>query len=171
MTLNAKNDKYGCPVCEKIAREEGLMNDEDDTPYCPVEKTLSLIGGKYKALILWRLMEGPMRFSQLARIVTGATPRTLTRQLRELEEDHLVHRHVYAEVPVRVEYSLTPQGESIYPILASMYRWGSGYLKAHGQPPRVGKPKKRMRPRPRPPDPRCPGVSLLAEAMGYTLDT
>lgn len=133
MTLNAKNDKYGCPVCEKIAREEGLMNDEDDTPYCPVEKTLSLIGGKYKALILWRLMEGPMRFSQLARIVTGATPRTLTRQLRELEEDHLVHRHVYAEVPVRVEYSLTPQGESIYPILASMYRWGSGYLKAHGK--------------------------------------
>ena len=124
MTLNAKNDKYGCPVCEKIAREEGLMNDVDDTPYCPVEKTLSLIGGKYKALILWRLMEGPMRFSQLARIVTGATPRTLTRQLRELEDDHLVHRHVYAEVPVRVEYSLTPQGESIYPILASMYRWG-----------------------------------------------
>ena len=94
MTLNAKNDKYGCPVCEKIAREEGLMNDVDDTPYCPVEKTLSLIGGKYKALILWRLMEGPMRFSQLARIVTGATPRTLTRQLRELEDDHLVHRHV-----------------------------------------------------------------------------
>ena len=62
-----------------------------------------------------------------------ATPRTLTRQLRELEDDHLVHRHVYAEVPVRVEYSLTPQGESIYPILASMYRWGSGYLKAHGK--------------------------------------
>lgn len=102
-------------------------------PRCPVETMLSLIGGKYKALIIWRLMEGPLRFSALARAVSGATPRMLTRQLRELESDGLLERHVYAEVPVRVEYSLTEQGRSVYPVLASMYRWGSRYLRAQGK--------------------------------------
>ena len=102
-------------------------------PCCPVETMLSLIGGKYKALIVWRLMEGPLRFSELARSVKGATPRILTRQLRELEADGLVSRRVFAEVPARVEYSLTGQGRSVYPVLASMYRWGSRYLKARGR--------------------------------------
>lgn len=100
---------------------------------CPVETTLGLIGGKYKALILWHLMEGALRFSELSRSVPGATPRMLTRQLRELEASGLVARRVFAEVPVRVEYSLTGAGRSIYPILSAMYRWGSAYLESQGK--------------------------------------
>ena len=100
---------------------------------CPVETTLGLIGGKYKALILWHLMEGALRFSELSRAVPGATPRMLTRQLRELEASGLVARRVFAEVPVRVEYSLTESGKSIYPILSAMYRWGSAYLASQGR--------------------------------------
>ena len=81
--------------------------------HCPVEATLGLIGGKYKALILWRLTDGTLRFSELQRIVTAATPKTLTTQLRELERDGLVARRVYAVVPPKVEYSLTERGRSI----------------------------------------------------------
>ena len=83
--------------------------------HCPVEATLGLIGGKYKALILWRLTDGTLRFSELQRIVTAATPKTLTTQLRELERDGLVARRVYAVVPPKVEYSLTERGRSIRP--------------------------------------------------------
>ncbi|MDD7441782.1 MAG: helix-turn-helix domain-containing protein [Sutterellaceae bacterium] len=125
MLLDERNE--GCPACAAASKHGS------DGPFCPVETTLGLIGGKYKALILWRLMEGPLRFSQLSRIVTCATPRMLTRQLRELEADHLVHREAYPEVPVRVEYSLTDAGKSIYPILEAMYRWGSGYLARQGK--------------------------------------
>ncbi|MCG5031455.1 helix-turn-helix transcriptional regulator [Mesosutterella sp. OilRF-GAM-744-9] len=122
-------EKHGCECCagHSLAEPDGVKT------YCPVETTLGLIGGKYKALIVWRLMEGPLRFSQLSKIVKCASPRMLTRQLRELEADGLVSRRAYAEVPVRVEYSLTRMGESIYPILSAMYRWGSGYLAEQGK--------------------------------------
>ena len=93
---------------------------------CPVETTLSLIGGKYKALILWHLSAGTLRFSQLQKAVT-ATPRMLTLQLRELENDGLISRTVYPEVPPRVEYALSPLGESMRPILMSMQSWGAAY--------------------------------------------
>lgn len=122
-------EKHGCECCAGRSSSE----PDGDRAYCPVETTLGLIGGKYKALIVWRLMEGPLRFSQLSRIVKCASPRMLTRQLRELEADGLVSRRAYAEVPVRVEYSLTRMGESIYPILAAMYRWGSSYLAEQGK--------------------------------------
>ena len=101
---------------------------------CPVEATLGLIGGKYKALILWRLTDGTLRFSELQRIVTAATPKTLTTQLRELERDGLVARHVYAVVPPKVEYSLTERGRSIRPVLEAMYAWGADYLRASTAP-------------------------------------
>ena len=100
--------------------------------HCPVEATLGLVGGKYKALILWKLMAGALRFSELRRAVPGATPKMLTQQLRELEADGLVHRKVYPVIPPRVEYSLTPFGLSIRPVLESMYTWGTGYLKHRG---------------------------------------
>ncbi|WP_298068363.1 helix-turn-helix domain-containing protein [uncultured Mailhella sp.] len=100
--------------------------------HCPVEATLGLIGGKYKALILWKLMAGTLRFSALRRAVPAATPKMLTQQLRELEEDGLVERTVYPVVPPRVEYALTSFGRSIRPVLASMYDWGSGYLRRRG---------------------------------------
>ena len=100
--------------------------------HCPVEATLGLIGGKYKALILWKLIPAPMRFSELRRTVPGATPKMLTQQLRELESDGLVHREIFPVVPPRVEYSLTPFGQTIRPVLESMYAWGTGYLEHRG---------------------------------------
>lgn len=96
--------------------------------HCPVETTLSLIGGKYKALILWHLSAGTRRFSQLQKRIT-ATPKMLTLQLRELEQDGLVTRTVYAEVPPRVEYSMTDLGRSLMPILTAMRDWGADYLR------------------------------------------
>ena len=99
--------------------------------HCPVEATLELIGGKYKALILWHLAEkNVLRFSELHKLIHGATPKMLTQQLRELESSALIHREVYAEVPPRVEYSLTELGHSLMPILIAMRDWGSGYLRS-----------------------------------------
>ena len=96
---------------------------------CPVEATLELIGGKYKALILWHLSQGILRFSELRQVIKGATPKMLTQQLRELETDSLIHREVYPVIPPKVEYSLTPIGESLMPILVAMRDWGAGYLR------------------------------------------
>ena len=95
---------------------------------CPVETTLSLIGGKYKALILWHLSAGTLRFNQLQKAVT-ATPRMLTLQLRELENDGLITRTVYPEVPPRVEYAMTDLGRSLMPILTAIRDWGTEYLR------------------------------------------
>ena len=99
---------------------------------CPVEATITLIGGKYKSLILWKLSDGTLRFSQLRKEVPGATPKMLTQQLRELENDGLVKREVYPVIPPKVEYSLTEFGKSIAPVLESMYAWGTGYLSMQG---------------------------------------
>ena len=88
---------------------------------CPVETTLDLIGGKYKALILWHLAEKKLRFSELHRAITSATPKMLTQQLRELEAQKLI--------PPKVEYSLTQTGRSLLPILTAMRDWGAEYLR------------------------------------------
>lgn len=101
---------------------------------CPVDATLRLIGGKYKALVLWHLLSGPLRYGALQRIIRQATPKMLTQQLRELESDGLVHRRVYPVVPPRVDYSLTDFGMSLQPILAAMYEWGEGYMARKGLP-------------------------------------
>ena len=101
---------------------------------CPVEATLDLIGGKYKALILWHLSEKKLRFSELKKLV-NATPKMLTQQLRELEMQHLIHREVFAVVPPRVEYSLTDLGKSLMPILVAMRDWGAGYLRKKDMEP------------------------------------
>ena len=95
---------------------------------CPVEATLDLIGGKYKALILWHLSEGKLRFSELKRVIS-ATPKMLTQQLRELEASKLVRREVFAVVPPKVEYSLTELGTSLMPILVAMRDWGTDYMR------------------------------------------
>lgn len=96
---------------------------------CPVESTLELIGGKYKALILWHLSEKTLRFSQLQKQMAGATAKMLTQQLRELESQHLIHREVFPVIPPKVEYSLTELGRSLLPILVAMRDWGASYLK------------------------------------------
>ncbi len=96
---------------------------------CPVEATLELIGGKYKALILWQLSTQKLRYSQLKKALEGITPKMLTQQLRELEAKQLIHREVFAIVPPKVEYSLTELGKSLMPILVAMRDWGAGYLR------------------------------------------
>ena len=100
--------------------------------HCPVEATLGLIGGKYKALILWHLTSRTLRFSELRKLIPAATPKMLTQQLRELENDGLLRRKVFPVVPPKVEYSLSPFGESLRPILQSMYAWGESYLHGMG---------------------------------------
>ena len=102
---------------------------------CPVAATLDLIGGKYKALILWHLADKKLRFSELRKELTQATPKMLTQQLRELEAQHLIHREVFPVIPPKVEYSLTELGKSLMPILVAMRDWGSGYLRTHALEP------------------------------------
>ena len=96
-------------------------------PACPVETTLSLIGNKWKVLILRDLMTGTKRFGELKRSVGDVSQKVLTAQLRDMEENELISRKVYAEVPPRVEYSLTPLGESLSPILSAMKNWGENF--------------------------------------------
>jgi DNA-binding HxlR family transcriptional regulator len=91
---------------------------------CPVEATLDLIGGKWKGVILFHLLSGTLRFNQMRKQIPSATQRMLTLQLRELEEAGLVRRHVYPQVPPRVEYSLTDEGRSLEPLLHFMQAWG-----------------------------------------------
>ena len=105
------------------------------TENCPVEATLDLVGGKYKALILWHLSGGTLRFSELRNRIPKATPKMLTQQLRELEADDLVHREVYPVIPSKVEYSLTATGRSLMPILVAMRDWGAAYLRGKNQEP------------------------------------
>lgn len=97
---------------------------------CPVGVTLSLIGGKYKVIILWYLFKNKiLRFNELQKIIPKVTPKMLIQQLRELESDKMIIRTVYPVVPPKVEYSLTELGESIIPILEAMNEWGDEYQK------------------------------------------
>ena len=115
---------------------------------CPVAATLDLIGGKYKALILWHLSDGNLRFSQLHKLIDSATPKMLTQQLRELEAQELIHREVFAVVPPRVEYSLTELGKSLMPILTAMRDWGAGYLRNHALEPNCTMMSRKTTPNP-----------------------
>ena len=95
---------------------------------CPVEATIDLIGGKYKALILWHLINKTLRFNEISKLIPKATPKMLTQQLRELERDLLIIRVVYPVVPPKVEYSLSNLGKSIIPVLDAMCNWGTNFL-------------------------------------------
>lgn len=95
---------------------------------CPIDATISLIGGKYKTKILWNLVGKVLRFNELQKIVGQATPKMLTQQLRELERDGLITRTVYPVVPPKTEYALTEFGQSLYPILDAMCEWGKEYM-------------------------------------------
>lgn len=96
-----------------------------DYENCPVEAALELIGGKWKPVLLVRLLEGTKRFNEFRKLHPGITQRMLTRQLRELEEDGLVSRKVYPEIPPKVEYSITDFGRTLEPLLQSLIKWGS----------------------------------------------
>lgn len=95
-----------------------------ELPACPVEATLELIGGKWKGIVLFYLLDGRVRFSELKRRIGCVTQRMLTKQLRELEASGLVNRTIYAEVPPRVEYELTKEGKSLKSILTALKKWG-----------------------------------------------
>lgn len=104
---------------------------------CAVETTVSVIGGLWKPLILYHLMDGKKRFMELSRLTPQATQRMLTLQLRELEADGVVTRHVFAEVPPRVEYALTDLGRTLAPVLGALRAWGERYrVERQGLPPR-----------------------------------
>ena len=100
---------------------------------CPVETTLSLLGNRWKVLILRELFKGTKRFGELSKGVPGISQKMLTQQLRQMEADNLVQRKVYAEVPPRVEYSLSEVGRSLSPILDAMHKWGTEYLMVNSQ--------------------------------------
>lgn len=106
------------------------MEERKTLPACPVETTLTLIGDKWKVLIIRDLLDGTKRFGELKKSVTGISQKVLTANLRAMEKDKLLHRKVYAQVPPKVEYSLTETGNSLKPILDSLATWGFAYKKS-----------------------------------------
>jgi DNA-binding HxlR family transcriptional regulator len=107
---------------------------QNHTLQCPVTTALSVIGGKWKVIILWHLKEGGVkRFGELQRLVRGISQKMLTQELRDLEESGLVSRKVYPVVPPKVEYSLTETGWSLKPVLEQLCEWGSEYRKSRGE--------------------------------------
>ena len=97
---------------------------KDTTQTCPVAWTLDIIGGKWKCVILWHVRGRVRRFSELRRLIPGATQKMITTQLRQLERDGLIERKVYAQVPPKVEYSISAYGSTLSPLLESMCKWG-----------------------------------------------
>ena len=103
-----------------------------ELPACPVETTLMLIGDKWKVLILRDLMDGTKRFGELKKSIGTVSQKVLTAQLRDMEEKGLLTRKIYAEVPPRVEYTLTETGYSLKPVLDAMWAWGAEYKAKNG---------------------------------------
>jgi DNA-binding HxlR family transcriptional regulator len=97
---------------------------------CPISATISVIGGKWKPIIIWVLMKGPHRFGALHKTIPGMALKVLSRQLKELEKDHIISRRVYAEVPPRVEYSLTDKGGSLSQIMNLLSDWSNANILA-----------------------------------------
>lgn len=112
-----------------MTEKTALGVSPQDLPACPVETTLKLIGNKWEVLVLRDLMPGTKRFGELKQSIGGISQKVLTSKLREMEADSLVERHVFAEVPPRVEYSLTPLGRTLKPVLDAMEQWGTAYKK------------------------------------------
>lgn len=104
-----------------------LMRTKAELPECPVATTVQLIGNKWKLLIIRNLLNRPWRFNELKKDLDGISQKVLTDSLRSMEEDGIITRTVYPEVPPRVEYALSELGETMRPILASMEQWGTNY--------------------------------------------
>ncbi|MCO5387307.1 MAG: helix-turn-helix transcriptional regulator [Desulfosporosinus sp.] len=103
------------------------MLTKEEMPACPVATTVQLIGSKWKLLIMRNLLAGTQRFGELKKSIPGISQKVLTDSLRSMEEDGIITRKVYAEVPPRVEYSLNELGESMRPIISAMEQWGTAY--------------------------------------------
>lgn len=124
------NHKLVLQTSSPIGRENGqgqAGSIQASRLTCAVETTLNIIGGRWKVLILHELFSGTKRFNELHRALHGITQKMLTQQLREMEEDGIIHREVYPQVPPKVEYSLTSLGRSLEPILDAMHQWGLHY--------------------------------------------
>lgn len=106
----------------------------DCSPGCSVEAAIGLIDGKWKSVILFHLMSGTLRFNEIRRHIPNVTQRMLTNQLRELEQDGLIERKVYAQVPPKVEYSLSELGRSMVPVLLALKEWGDAHIGLFGKP-------------------------------------
>lgn len=108
-------------------RKLGIDYSSDDFEGCPVETTLDIIGGKWKGILLYHLIDGKKRFNEFRKLYPKITQRILTLQLRELERDGVIHREVYKQVPPKVEYSLTEFGRTLEPVILHMKDWGEKY--------------------------------------------
>jgi DNA-binding HxlR family transcriptional regulator len=100
---------------------------------CPVEATLAVLGGQWKPMVLHFLMDGTMRFGELQRALHGISARTLTKNLRELESDGIIRREIHKQVPLKLDYSLTPTGRSLKPVLMAMHRWGEKFASSRSR--------------------------------------
>jgi DNA-binding HxlR family transcriptional regulator len=114
-----------------------MLRPKPGNEECPLADLIDLIGGRWKVLVLWRLLDGPKRFTELKRLMRGVTQKMLTQQLRQLEAAGLVRREVFPQVPPKVEYSLTPTGEELRSLLATLAAWA----KAHMPNLRAGLPR------------------------------
>lgn len=111
------------------------MNKEKAMNFnCPVEAAMSIVGGKYKAIIIYHLINATLRFSELQKEIPQATPKMLSQQLKELEADGIINRVLYPVVPPKTEYSLTELGKTLVPIIQSLCDWGENYFKLLGVP-------------------------------------
>ena len=108
-----------------------LINDKEYK--CSVAVTLDIFNDRWKLAIIWHLLENPKRFKDLHIDISEITQKTLTVKLKELEEKNIIHREVFAEVPPKVEYSLTPIGKKLKPVLKEMYKWGINYVEDFGE--------------------------------------
>ncbi|MBX4265119.1 winged helix-turn-helix transcriptional regulator [Clostridium estertheticum] len=107
--------------------------NQNRTFHCTIAAAMCFIGGKYKPIILWHLIDGPKRFNKLQKFIPQATPRMLTMQLRQLESDGLIHREVFPVVPPKTEYSFTELGSTLIPLIKEIREWGVYYFEATGQ--------------------------------------
>ena len=118
---------------KEISKKVSDKGADADYTECPVNTAITVIGGKWKVIILYQLRGQTLRFGELKRMIPKITQKMLTQQLRELEKDKLVNRHVYAEVPPKVEYTSTELAEKLSPVLDQLCDWGRVYNEAHGK--------------------------------------
>ena len=109
-----------------------LLQYRDKTYYCPVELTLDLIGGKWKGVIIWYLGNSTLRFTELKKNITTISEKMLSRELKSLEDNGILSRKVYPEIPPKVEYTLTPYGKTLLPIFNLLSEWGDNHVRLHG---------------------------------------
>lgn len=111
-----------------------MNNDKIRNYHCPVEAAMDIVGGKYKAIIIYHLINNTLRYNQIQKEIPQATPKMLSQQLKELEADGIINRVLYPVVPPKTEYSLTELGKTLVPIITALCDWGENYFKLHGVP-------------------------------------